>query len=253
MAFRSSRVARRRQGLLLLKERARRWRGLSIAASEPLRRVRVGLQGMPASAPMAAMRLRRAWASSVAVARTGRGRTPASNARARGASPAGPGERIARRGRPSVSPARWIWVGRPPRERPRAWSRPPPVSGGRWLMRTHDGAGEQERVLVALRRQGIEPPRPPARVGPAGDTLRPRLPLPGARRPGGPGGARTKPPPHRGAAQPGGRPRPARVARLAQKQTVAAPPLRSRPLIARHPRPSPTASRVERPDSHHTL
>ncbi len=158
---------------------------------------RAAARGRTASALRAARRVWRAGGAAAAAASTGRGRPPAIQGRARGASPAGPGERRTRSGRPRGAQARGLVGVRPPRECPRAWARPP-FSGGRWLRRTPDGAGEPEGGLGALRRPDLAPPRPDLRGGHA---WVPPSPVPGAAA-AHVRGPRAPPPPPRVAARP---------------------------------------------------
>jgi hypothetical protein len=51
---------------------------------------------------------------------------------------------------PSASPAAWILVLRPPRERPRHWASAPlfPASAGSLLMPPHDGGIDHQRFQI---------------------------------------------------------------------------------------------------------
>src|ERR1051325_8498616 len=85
-------------------------------------------------------------------------------------SPACPGVRMKRKGRPSWSASMWILVVSPPRERPRAWLWPP-LSGRRLLVGADQGGVEHEVLVLGIVDQGFENPFPHAGLGPTGEAL----------------------------------------------------------------------------------
>src|SRR4029077_8886582 len=69
-----------------------------------------------------------------------------------------PGEPIRRTGLPSASPAAWILVLRPPRDRPRPWAFGPflPLCAGGVLMRPNDGRIDHQPLQIGFARHGRE-------------------------------------------------------------------------------------------------
>jgi hypothetical protein len=66
-----------------------------------------------------------------------------------------PGEPIRRTGLPSASPAAWILVLKPPRDRPRPWACAPflPARAGRLLVRSNDRRVDHQPFQIGLARQ----------------------------------------------------------------------------------------------------
>ena len=75
--------------------------------------------------------------------------SPSSRAAALLISAAWPGVSSRRKGRPSASQSRWIFVVNPPRERPSAWFFAAPFFARRGLLMGFDEAGVEHDVVVA--------------------------------------------------------------------------------------------------------
>jgi hypothetical protein len=125
----------------------------------------VGLLGMAGSVPRSIRNsLSRSLSQAASAAHRAPGGSGSKRPRAIGASPRWPGVISSATGRPQPSTTAWIFVVRPPRERPIAW-RSAPFSAGRRAMCLGGGAVDHlDAAGIGRRQRGKQlPPNPAAR------------------------------------------------------------------------------------------
>src|SRR3954468_14304918 len=209
--------------------------------------LRFDLGGMTAAAPRSSRSARSQSASNALSPSKASKLTPSMSGATPTVSWRCPGSRMKRTRLPSASTRATILLVRPPRERPMAWLRVPPLGATRLLVGGDDSAIDQGVFEVRLAGQACEDALEDAALHPAAEPLEDAVPTAELARQGAPRGARAHPPQHRLEEQaivPGRR---TRVRRLAGQQWRDLLPHRVAhhgPTLFQH-RPNPAKAEFE--------